>query len=321
MAAMRPAAPLPSAPPRPDTGAMEGFVARRDLCSFARLRALSKRSDARGLAQLASHGAAITAAAAALQAWGESWWLALPLQAVLGVLIAFLFCPLHETIHRTAFASRWLNDGLAWLLGFAVLLPSLWFRCYHFEHHRLTGREGDPELAEAKPATRAGLLFYLTGLRSFWWASAATLARHAAGRVGDRFVPRAMRARIAWQARCYLAGYGLIAAAALAAGSWAPIAFWLAPLALGTPALRLYLLAEHTLLPRGADMLANTRTMATSAPLRWLAWQMPYHTEHHLFPALPFHALARAHRLVAPRHGPAVAGYGAFARSCWASLG
>ncbi len=299
---------------------MEGFVARRDLCSFARLRALSKRSNARGLAQLAGHGAAIAALAALLQAVGESWWLALPVQAVLGVAIAFLFCPLHETVHRTAFASRRLNDGLAWLLGFAVLLPSLWFRCYHFQHHRLTGQDGDPELDEAKPATRAGFLFYLSGLRSFWWPAFATLLRHGIGRVGDRFVPAAMRARIAWQARCYLAGYALVAAAALAAGSWAPVTFWLLPLALGTPALRLYLLAEHGLLPRGSDMLGNTRTVTTVAPLRWLAWQMPFHTEHHLFPSLPFHALARAHRLIAPRHGHLVPGYGAFARAYWQSL-
>ena len=29
-----------------------------------------------------------------------------------------------------------------------------------------------------------------------------------------------------------------------------------------------------------------------------VAWQMPYHAEHHLYPNVPFHALARLHRKV-----------------------
>ncbi|GIT53115.1 MAG: hypothetical protein Ct9H300mP16_02750 [Pseudomonadota bacterium] len=36
-----------------------------------------------------------------------------------------LFAPLHETIHRTAFRSRYLNTGVAALGGFLLLLPPL----------------------------------------------------------------------------------------------------------------------------------------------------------------------------------------------------
>ena len=32
-----------------------------------------------------------------------------------------------------------------------------------------------------------------------------------------------------------------------------------------------------------------------------IAWQMPYHAEHHLFPNVPFHALPAVHALVADR--------------------
>ena len=45
-------------------------------------------------------------------------------------------------------------------------------------------------------------------------------------------------------------------------------------------------------------MLANTRTLLTAAPVRFLAWNMPYHTEHHSFPAVPFHRLPHLHRLM-----------------------
>ena len=46
---------------------------------------------------------------------------------------------------------------------------------------------------------------------------------------------------------------------------------------LGQPALRLYLLAEHTGCPAVPDMLANSRTVLTNAVVRWLAWNMPFH--------------------------------------------
>ena len=33
----------------------------------------------------------------------------------------------------------------------------------------------------------------------------------------------------------------------------------------------------------------------------FLAWNMPYHAEHHAFPAVPFHNLPAVNRLIAPR--------------------
>jgi fatty acid desaturase len=57
------------------------------------------------------------------------------------------------------------------------------------------------------------------------------------------------------------------------------------------------------------DMLKNSRTTTTNWPLRRLAWNMPYHAEHHAYPALPFHALPAAHRALAPRIAVQAPGY------------
>ena len=196
---------------------MEGLVAVRDICSFTEVRTLSRRSDVKGLIQFASHLAAIAVAACVVWLVSGTWWLMIPAEFCLGVLIMFLFCPLHEAIHRTAFRSRWFNGLVAWILGFIVLLPSFWFRHFHFEHHRQTHIPGaDPELDVPKPATRPSFIIYLTGIQSFWWNSLRSLVRHASGRVTDAFVPDdAARAVCVWQARHYLAGYLLIAAAAI----------------------------------------------------------------------------------------------------------
>ena len=66
---------------------------------------------------------------------------------------------------------------------------------------------------------------------------------------------------------------------------------WIIPVLVGQPFLRLYLLAEHGLCQPVADMLENSRTTLTSGLVRFLAWNMPYHAEHHSFPNVPFHKL------------------------------
>ena len=53
------------------------------------------------------------------------------------------------------------------------------------------------------------------------------------------------------------------------------------PLVIGAPFLHAYLLAEHADCDEGdGNMLANTRMLLTAAPVRFIAWNMSYHTEH-----------------------------------------
>jgi fatty acid desaturase len=300
---------------------MEGFIARRDICSFTEVRRLSEKSDAKGLAQLASHLLALLVSGTVVWWVSGYWWLVIPAWIVHGILLNFLFCPLHETIHRTAFTSRWLNDAVAMVCGFVIALPPAWFRYFHYEHHRQTQIEGkDPELAEAKPRTVGAFVWYVTGLQSYWWAMMKANVNHALGRVSETFVPEDGKAVVVREARLYLACYGLVLLGAIVFATWAPFTYWIVPVLLATPFLRLYLLAEHTLLPLTEDMLVNTRTMTTNPIVRWLAWQMPYHTEHHTFPSIPFHALHLAYDRIAPRHGALIPGYAAFAVAYWKSL-
>ncbi|MBL8710064.1 MAG: fatty acid desaturase, partial [Rhodospirillaceae bacterium] len=101
--------------------------------------------------------------------------------------------------------------------------------------------------------------------------------------------------------------------------------YWLLPVLLGQPFLRLYLLAEHwgcPLSPADApiDMLARSRTTYTSGFVRFLAWNMPYHAEHHAYPALPFHALPRANQRLAGALGTTAPGYLPLTRWIFAQL-
>ena len=97
------------------------------------------------------------------------------------------------------------------------------------------------------------------------------------------------------EARAYLALYGAVAVASILAGSAIVLVLWIVPLLVGQVFLRPYLLAEHTGCAQTRDCLENTRTTLTLALVRLFAWNMPYHAEHHAYPAVPFHALPRLH--------------------------
>ena len=98
------------------------------------------------------------------------------------------------------------------------------------------------------------------------------------------------------------------------------IEFWVLPAVLGQPWLRLYLMAEHTGCPLIPDMLANSRTTLTNPVVRFFAWNMPYHAEHHSFPAVPFHALPALHADLAPALKTTARGYVAAQREIFRAL-
>ena len=262
------------------------------------LSALVERSDCKGLTRLALHVVVITAAGTVGASAVDTAWM-LPAAWLYGTVLVFLFAPLHESVHYTAFRSRWINRAVSAVCGWILVLPPRYFRAFHLEHHRYTqDPERDPELAVA-PATRAGYLWRVSGLQ-YWTSRVRTTLVHAAGAVTEPFLAPAERAGVVREARLYLASYALAAAVSIATGSAALLWLWVVPVVLGQPMLRLYLLAEHTGCPMVPDMLANSRTVHTNAIVRFLSWNMPYHAEHHAYAAIPFHALPRAHAALAP---------------------
>jgi fatty acid desaturase len=125
---------------------------------------LSCRSDRRGLLQLAGDVSLLCATAHLVWATRGSVWLA-PAVMLHGVTLNFLFCPLHESIHRTAFASRCVNDWVARLGGALLVLPPEYFRLFHFAHHCFSQYPAqDPELLLATPVSMSSYFWRASGL-------------------------------------------------------------------------------------------------------------------------------------------------------------
>ncbi|MCZ2495678.1 fatty acid desaturase [Xylophilus sp. Kf1] len=273
------------------------------------LMPLSVKSDRPGLWHAAGHLGAIAVVGAALLHAVGSWWM-LPLTFLQGYLIAFLFTAEHEMAHHTAFKTRAFSHAMGHLSGFAILLPYEYYRVFHWDHHRHTNDPAnDPELARPLPTSLPRLAWFLTGIPT-WMDRLRMLWTHGVrGRVTKRWVPENKRGLIATEARYYLAGYALIIALSLAFQSLAVVWFWCLPVMVGQWMLRPYLLAEHTGCAHSSNMLENTRTTYTNAFVRFFAWNMPYHVEHHAYPAVPFHALPRLNHLLAKHIVHTTGGY------------
>jgi fatty acid desaturase len=90
------------------------------------------------------------------------------------------------------------------------------------------------------------------------------------------------------EGRIHAALYVAIAVVSLLSGSWAAVILWLAPMVVMKPVHQLQNTIEHLGLSHRDNILENTRSTRTNAVMRWLCWQMPYHTAHHTFPSVPF---------------------------------
>jgi fatty acid desaturase len=265
---------------------------------------LQQRSDVRGLLRLAGHLAVIACA-------GFVYTLALQrstsllLHAVcalgLGFPLVTMFATMHECVHKTAFKSRGLNAIVGWFAGLLSFYNSTFYWPYHVWHHRYTQLPGqDPELEDPKPTRLLGYLLELSALP--WWLGKLRLyVQLAAGQfrsyafLNDKSGPAAVRS-VRLQLLSYAAAFGV----SVWLGHPYFLSYWLLPVALAQPLLRAILLAEHMGCSNDPDMLSNTRTTYTVWPVRFLMWEMPYHAEHHRYPALPFFALAHAHVRLEP---------------------
>jgi fatty acid desaturase len=278
---------------------VEKIIGLKDLlASLSRdeRKRLLERSDAPGLIRFAVHGGLIAAGSLWVGLKAPLWPLLLPLQ---GVLLAFLFTALHEATHKTAFRSNAFNLWVARICGFLLLIPPLWFRFFHFAHHRFTqDPDQDPELVIPKPRGWMEYLWRLSGL-PFWGSMIKILAVNAVGRGNEAFLPesREDRNKVKGEAQVMLGLYiGLFALSVLLESALL-VWIWILPALIGQPALRAYLLAEHNGCPQSGNMLANSRTVYTNALVRFFAWNMPYHAEHHAYPAVPFHKLPLFHEI------------------------
>jgi fatty acid desaturase len=266
------------------------------ILSVQKLGSLNAKSNRQGALRLAAHLSIMGLSGYLWTTYLDRGLIALPALIIYGFSIAAMFAPLHECVHRTAFANNRLNDAVAWFAGLLSLYNSTFYRRYHKWHHRYTRIPGkDPELSDPQPKSLGNYLWQLSGI-PWWIGKIQGHFRIALGQLEDfPYIPETARAEVIRSTRLQLLVYGVAIALSFTFSQPWFLLYWLLPLAVGQPILRFILLAEHTDCTLDDNPLANTRTTLTLTPLRFLMWNMPFHAEHHLYASIPFHALPAAH--------------------------
>jgi len=300
------------------------------------MSALMRKSDARGFLQAGSQLLlfAVTGTIAYqifLRLNAHTWPWALPL-LLLALLAhgtnASFFGGIagHELCHKTPFATPFWNAFFLKIFSFIGWFDPVGYRASHIRHHQATTHadyDGEVVLPQKFDLKSLRLIVTLfTGdpigilkVMRFWVAAAfGDLSRDGFFKAAwlQRVVPETSakeRREIRQWARIVVLGHLALAVTFIVTGHWFLIVLvnlgtfygsWLGFLC-GAP--------QHVgLSPNTPDFRLCCRTYTCSWLPAFFYWNMQYHVEHHMFPAVPFYNLPRlravlAHDLPPAPHG------------------
>ena len=233
--------------------------------------------------------------------WG-TWWAILPFMAY-GVLYASTSdSRWHEPGHGTAFKTDWMNNALYEIASFMVLRESTRWRWSHARHHSdtiIVGR--DPEIAVTRPPNFFALFLRFFGINTTLMFFRNVLL-HSTGWLSPEektFIPESEYDKVVIRARIYIAIYASVVGLSLYTGSILPLMYIGLPALYGSWLQFIYGHTQHAGLAENVlDHRLDSRTIYMNAIHRYLYWNMNYHVEHHMFPMVPYHNLAKLHELV-----------------------
>ena len=284
---------------------VDSLISRTELKKFAR------RNDIAGLIHLGFHFLALGASGTLIYLASGKFWM-FPAMFVHGTIIAFLFAPMHETSHGTAFRTRWLNELVFRAISLIYISPPIFFRYFHAAHHTYTQIPGkDPDVVMRNPGTWTRYLSYISSI-PFWKRNITWFFSHAIGRVSDRdrwYIPKDELPQIYREVRVMLTIYAIFAVASVATSSTSLLYYWLIPRVMGEPVMRWIRVTEHCGCDESANLQTNTRTTRAANWFHLFFWNMSYHAEHHLCPTVPFHSLPDLHDRVGDALHPIGIGY------------
>ncbi len=270
---------------------------------------LHERSDLLGFLQTGGYLGvlAIFGSLAVYSASAWPWWVTVGILFIHGTCYAFLINGFHELVHDSVFRTRWLNRFFLRILSFLGWLNHHHFWASHTEHHRYTLHPPD-DLEVVFPVKFTRKDFWKSAIinwSGFGWMIGGTwrTARGILPGVWDRALfppekPEARRLLFRW-ARIVLLGHGCLVAVSCWLGWWmVPVVTTFAPFYGGW----LFFLHNNTqhvgLVDNVPDFRLCCRTMIVNPVFQFLYWHMNFHTEHHMYAAVPCYRLGALHRAI-----------------------
>jgi fatty acid desaturase len=241
----------------------------------------------------------------ALYAVGRwSWWVVVVIVFLHGTLGSFFLNAVHELVHKSVFRTPKLNSLFVRVFAFLGWVNFEHFYASHMRHHQFTLHPPD-DLEVVLPIRLMVRQFFQTGFVNVQggFDVLKNTLRHARGKFEGEWENRLFPAEhpdrgrpvIRW-ARTLLGGHAVILVVSLASGWWQlPVLTSLIPF-YGS---WLFFLCNNTqhigLQDNVPDFRLCCRTFTVNPLVQFLYWHMNFHTEHHMYAAVPCYNLARLH--------------------------
>lgn len=281
---------------------------------------LMRCSDARGFLQAGGHlllwgTTGCLSYLAFLQIHADNWFWSVPLllaalfaHGTVGSFLGGTAC--HELSHKTPFKTKSINDAFLRVFAFLGWWDHVWFRPSHVRHHQVTvHHDYDGEVILPQRLSFKDWKFWL-GLFAWnplnTWNALKIYFKRATGRLDNQWFEfvlpeenEELRRKHRNWARFTLIGHAVLAAIFIATGHWFLVFLvtigshycgWLGFLC-GTP-------QHYGMSADVPDHRLSCRTYTCSWLPAFLYWNMQYHVEHHMFPAVPFFNLPKLRKAI-----------------------
>jgi fatty acid desaturase len=283
-----------------------------------KLRELTQKSDLHGWLQAGSFLLAwlVLTAAAFYCFWVRLW---VPMAILCYVQSAFMnmmsmSAAVHELSHGTPFKTKWLNELFLYLFSFLTWNNPVHFKASHIaNHHQYTVYVGrDKEVSQVPVKEKLNFVNIASWcIFDFKWFATFVRANfaHAFGNTDvdffgwDPLLPKddPRRKQVAAWARVMVIAHLALLAVFIYFHLWVLIylvtfsAFSVRIIANLTGAI------QHTGLGENIpDWRMVCHTVRVNPLLRWLYWNMNFHTEHHMYAAIPFWKLPELRKVLEP---------------------
>ena len=273
------------------------------------LSKLNQRSDFKGFLQTGGY-LGLLAATATAAVYGTGRW---PWYAVVGILFfhgtcwGFMINGFHELVHDSVFKTKSLNGFFLRIFSFLGWYNHHYFWASHMEHHKFTLHPPDDlEVTLPMPFTLWGFSRSAVINPLGCWNTVKDTVRIACGRLRGEWelslFPKedlARRRQLMNWSRLVLAGQAAIVIVSVMMHWWMlPVVTTLAPFY----GKWLFFLCNNTqhagLQDNVPDFRLCCRTMSLNPFVQFLYWHMNFHTEHHMYAAVPCYNLGKLHKII-----------------------
>jgi len=235
----------------------------------------------------------------------------------------------HELTHKTPFRTPALNDFFTYFFSFLTWTDPIAYRASHIKHHQVTthhdldgeiilpqkldwGAAEEGEMILPEKLDRKFIVFLIRNFLPFpdpmaCWNRLVMWMKYATGNLNglgmfaggqwwvSKIFPESnleLRRKHRNWARVMVIGHLALAATFIATGHWFLVIIFSCSLTYAGWLASVTGLPQHLgMKPDTADFRFCCRTYTCGWFIGFIYWNMQYHVEHHMFPAIPFYNL------------------------------